>query len=220
MIDKIIKTVNQNYIRNLESILQQGIEKCDNFNRFDDFIKYKDLSATMHFLNEKVFTIVFEKENKNSLLETFFYAINLNESKFNLNAISFGNDNSKVLISNKEVSYYMVIDKSSIDMISFTKDTKLVHNDYLKGLKKTTEENNNRIDFMKKLNSIAIHYPHDVFNYVFAGKPLSVEVQDLIELNFDVKIDYNSPKYKEHFLNIFDKNKIYSQPNNKKTVKS
>lgn len=219
MIDKIIKTVNQNYIRNLESILQQGIEKCDNFNRFDDFIKYKDLSATMHFLNEKVFTIVFEKKNKNSLVEIFYYAINLNESKFNLNAISFGNDNSKVLISNKEVSYYMVIDKSSIDMISFTKDTKLVHNDYLKGLKKINEETDAKIDFMKTLNTIAIHYPNEVFNYVFAGGSLSVEIEEFVELNCDIKFDHNNPRNKELFFNIFDENKTYTRPNNKNTVK-
>lgn len=217
MIDKIIKTVNQNYIKNLEYILQQGIEKCDNFNRFDDFIKYKDLSAQMHFLNEKVFTILFKKENKNSLIEVFYYKIDLNKSSFTINAVSFGNNKCKVVASNNEFNYYMIMnDNTEIDMISFTKDMKIVNNYYLEGLKKTTEENNDRIDFIKKLNSIAIHYPHDVFNYVFAGKPLSVEVQDLIELNFDVKIDYNSPKYKEHFLNIFDKNKIYSQPNNKK----
>lgn len=220
MIDKIIKTVNQNYIRNLETILQQGIDKCDNFNRFDDFIKYKDLSATMHFLNEKVFTIVFEKKNKNSLVEHFYYAINLNESKFNLNAIYFVNDNSKVLISNKEVSYYMKINNSSIDVISFTKDMKIVNNDYLKGLKKTNEETDAKIDFMKKLNTIAIHYPNEVFNYVFAGHSFTVEMDDFIDLNFDVKVDHKNPKYKEHFFNIFNTNKIYTPTNNKKTVKS
>ena len=87
-------------------------------------------------------------------------------------------------------------------MITFTNDRELMENKniaLLKLFELVKKEDLFKLDLMSTLNTIAIQYPNEVFNYVFCGFPFSVEIADIIALNSDIQLDYNNSTYKELF---------------------